>query len=58
MDSFIRIKGRQPRKHGGMNLFSNVKQTRNFASKQWSQQAVQKAWPGRPVWRGLMPRTE
>jgi hypothetical protein len=23
---------------------------------QWSQQAVQKAWPGRPVWRGLMPR--
>ena len=25
---------------------------------QWSQQAVQKAWPGRPVWRGLMPRIE
>jgi bisphosphoglycerate-dependent phosphoglycerate mutase len=23
---------------------------------QWSQQAVQKAWPGRPVWRGLIPR--
>lgn len=33
MDSFIRIKGRQPRKHGDMNLFSNVKQTRNFVSK-------------------------
>jgi hypothetical protein len=25
---------------------------------QWPQQAVQKAWPGRPVWRGLMPRIE
>jgi hypothetical protein len=26
--------------------------------RKWSQQAVQKAWPGRPVWRGLMPRIE